>query len=248
MTPPAPASQVRHGNTADRPSRRTGRAGRVGRAGRTAGRSLSAVLLVSLSTAVAVLAPMPYLTRTLDDLAAGGTGLAEHYATQPAALQASLLVHAAAGGLALLLTTVQFLAPLRRRAVRVHRALGYATVAAIAVSATAGLVIAQVSYAGLVGTAGFSALALLWGTAAARTAMAARAGAMAQHRAWALRTAAFSGAAVTLRLWLGVLIAAQQPGSDADAQEAFDRAYALVPFLCWVPNLLVAEWLIRRRR
>jgi hypothetical protein len=28
---------------------------------------------------------------------------------------------------------------------------------------------------------------------------------------------------------------------------AFDRAYLLVPFLSWVPNLLVAEWYLATR-
>jgi hypothetical protein len=33
-----------------------------------------------------------------------------------------------------------------------------------------------------------------------------------------------------------------------DGTIAFDRAYHVVPFLCWVANLLVAEWLLRRPR
>ena len=45
-------------------------------------------------------------------------------------------------------------------------------------------------------------------------------------------------AAVTLRLWLIALI---------PVLGDFGSAYVLVPFLCWVPNLLVVEWLLRRR-
>jgi hypothetical protein len=30
--------------------------------------------------------------------------------------------------------------------------------------------------------------------------------------------------------------------------DAFHRAYLLVPFLCWVPNLILAEYVIRRRQ
>lgn len=36
-------------------------------------------------------------------------------------------------------------------------------------------------------------------------------------------------------------------GPGADAAAIFDVAYAPLPFLSWLPNLLVAEWLIRRR-
>jgi hypothetical protein len=44
-------------------------------------------------------------------------------------------------------------------------------------------------------------------------------------------------AAVTLRVELPLLIAAFQ---------AFDPAYMMVSWSCWVPNLLVAEWIVRR--
>ena len=47
-------------------------------------------------------------------------------------------------------------------------------------------------------------------------------------------------AAVTLRLWLVVLI----PLLGGD----FLRAYVIVPFLCWVPNLAIVELLLRRGR
>lgn len=56
-------------------------------------------------------------------------------------------------------------------------------------------------------------------------------------------------AAVTLRLWVGVLVAVQLPFAalDADPVAIFDAAYAPVAFLCWLPNVVVAEWLIARR-
>ena len=40
-------------------------------------------------------------------------------------------------------------------------------------------------------------------------------------------------AGVTLRLWVPLLVQV----FDGD----FPRAYSLVPFLCWVPNLLVVD-------
>jgi hypothetical protein len=64
-----------------------------------------------------------------------------------------------------------------------------------------------------------------------------------------IRNYAFTYAAVTLRVWLGVLILVQVPFVDAgtDFDALFANAYNAVPFLCWVPNMFVAEWLIRRR-
>ncbi|GAB2608038.1 hypothetical protein Aab01nite_61590 [Paractinoplanes abujensis] len=54
--------------------------------------------------------------------------------------------------------------------------------------------------------------------------------------------------APALRLWLGVLIGVQLlTGRDAGGEQMYVDAYAAVPFLCWLPNLVVAEFLIRRR-
>jgi predicted membrane protein DUF2306 len=70
---------------------------------------------------------------------------------------------------------------------------------------------------------------------------------VASHRAWMMRNFALTYAAVTLRLWLGLLIGLQAIPGDFDFESAFANAYGVVPFLAWLPNLVVAEWLIRRR-
>jgi uncharacterized membrane protein len=197
--------------------------------------------------AIAVVAPMPYLTSSIPDLAKSGSGLAEHYVGQPGWVRAALIVHAASAGLALLMIPVQLLTSRKRRLLVVHRFSGRVAVALMLVAAPSGLIVAQVSYAGLEGRLGFSALALLWGASALQTIRTARTGDLRSHRAWATRTFALGYAGVTLRLWLMVLIAAQLPADDVASQLAFDRVYKLVPFLSWVPNLLVAEWMIRRR-
>ena len=56
-----------------------------------------------------------------------------------------------------------------------------------------------------------------------------------------MRTFALTYAAVTLRLWLAVLVTGQVALAGVPDQVAFQRAYLLVPFLAWVPDLLVAE-------
>ena len=63
-----------------------------------------------------------------------------------------------------------------------------------------------------------------------------------------MRTIALTNAAVTLRLWGGVVFALQVGLAGVDGQTAFDRAYVVVPFLAWIPNLLVAELYLRTRR
>ena len=58
------------------------------------------------------------------------------------------------------------------------------------------------------------------------------------HLRWMVRSYALIYAAVTLRLLLPMLIGAFHGD--------FLTAYRLVSWLCWVPNLLFAEWCLAR--
>ena len=194
--------------------------------------------------AIAVYAPLPYLTTSLSELAANGGGLADNYVDRPAALQGVLYLHIVGSALALLLSPWQLSARVRRRIPRLHRVGGRLTLAGIAVGGTAGLVLSPFNAAGPVGTAGFGLLAVVWLGCAAAALRAILRGDVASHRRWAIRTFALTYAGVTLRLWLAVFIV----GSGLDEQTAFDRFYPLTAFLSWVPNLLLAEWLLRRKR
>jgi hypothetical protein len=73
----------------------------------------------------------------------------------------------------------------------------------------------------------------LWLFTGWRAYRAARAGAFAAHRAWMVRNFALTFAAVTLRIYV--------PLSAALGIE-FAVAYPFITWLCWVPNLLLAQW------
>jgi hypothetical protein len=106
------------------------------------------------------------------------------------------------------------------------------------VAAAAGLYMAAHAYGGWPTRVGFALLAVgALGTTALAVA-AARRGAVAAHRRWAVRSAALFFSAVTLRLELPLLVAL--------AGGHFRPAYAVVAWLCWVPNVLWAEWWLRR--
>src|SRR5690606_23973397 len=65
------------------------------------------------AAAVAVFAPLPYLTTSLSALADAPTGaLAANYVDRPAAIQAAFYAHVIGGGLALALSPLQFIAKL----------------------------------------------------------------------------------------------------------------------------------------
>lgn len=55
---------------------------------------------------------------------------------------------------------------------------------------------------------------------------------------WAIRSFALTFSAVTIRLQLGAGFAAGQ---------RFKDFYWMLSWTCWIPNLILAEWLIRRR-
>lgn len=201
-----------------------------------------------LAVAVAVFSVYLYSANTLAQLAEQDAGLGSTYAVAPRWVQVVFYIHVGTGSLALLIGPAQFARKLRSRAPRVHRLVGRAYLASVAVGAVSALLIVPFSRAGFVALFGFGMLSLLWLGTGARALAAIRRRDIASHQAWMMRNYALTFAAPTLRLWLAALITVQMfavPGTDLGA--AYTNAYAAVPFLCWIPNLVVAEWLIRRR-
>ncbi|WFE27143.1 DUF2306 domain-containing protein [Solwaraspora sp. WMMD791] len=218
-----------------------------GRPARRSRTGWTAVLLTSL--AIAGFSLYTYASADLRALADDGAGLAGTYVDTPLPVRWAFYVHVALGSLALLLGPWQFSRRLRRRWPVAHRSVGVAYLLTVGVAAVCALVMLPFNQARMVGFFGFGALALLWAFTAWRGFDAARRRDLRQHQAWMIRNYALTFAAVTLRSWVGVLIVVQLPfaGSDADPDLLFETAYAAVPFLCWLPNVIVAEWLIRRR-
>ena len=146
-------------------------------------------------------------------------------------------IHIAAGTTALALGPWQFLAGWRRRAPGVHRLMGATYVAACTVGGLAGMLMAPGSNGGLVAATGFFSLAVLWlWTTGAALAAILRHDVAAHHR-WMRRSFALTLAGVTLRLYLPVAFA---------GFGNFSQVYAVIAWACWVPNLIVAEWINRR--
>lgn len=147
-------------------------------------------------------------------------------------------VHVFASAVALILGPLQFMPRWRARHPAWHRWAGrlYLGVG-IAAGGVAGLYLALHAHGGIVSQLGFGGLALAWLYTGGRAYAAIRAGDVAAHRRWMVRNFALSLAAVTLRLWLPAAVVAGVP---------FAVAYPAVAWLCWVPNLWVAQRLLRR--
>jgi uncharacterized membrane protein len=150
-----------------------------------------------------------------------------------------LLTHIIAGSVALLVGPWQFSRRLRVLHLSLHRCMGRIYLLAVAIGSLAGFGSAIFSLGGAATHFGFGILAVLWFFTGWMAYRYARTGRIAEHREWMIRNFSLSLAAVTLRMYLPfMLIAMHWP---------FLSAYVPISWLCWVPNLIVAERIIRRR-
>lgn len=150
-----------------------------------------------------------------------------------------IYAHVFAAVFTLVLGPFQFSTRLRAARPRLHRWMGrlYLGVGVL-VGGLAGLYMAFFAFGGPVARLGFGLLALAWLYTGLRAYLAIRARQVVEHRRWMVRNYALTFAAVTLRLWLPASFAAGLP---------FELAYPVIAWLCWVPNLLVAERMLRPR-
>lgn len=150
-----------------------------------------------------------------------------------------LRLHIAGGMGALLAGPWQFSSQLRARALNLHRWLGRFYLLEVALGSVAGFAMALVSVEGLPTHLGFGILAVLWFLTGLQAYRMVRRGNINAHRQWMIRNFALTLAAVTLRVQLPLMLAI--------LQWPFPRAYIIVSWLCWIPNLLIAEWMVRRQ-
>lgn len=92
---------------------------------------------------------------------------------------------------------------------------------------------------GPIAQSGFIVLAVIWLTVTFRALQLARRREIGLHREWMIRSIALTFAGVMLRVWLPAQLI---------TGVSFDVAYQVVAWLCWVPNLIVAEYFIRELR
>jgi Predicted membrane protein (DUF2306) len=151
---------------------------------------------------------------------------------------AAISVHIFASAIALTLGPAQFSARLRQRRPALHRGIGRTYLGVgVGVGGIAGLVMATHASGGAWARLGFAALAVAWLLTGWLAYRAARRRSFVVHRRWMVRNFALTFAAVTLRLYLP---------SAFVAGISFETSYPVIAWLCWVPNLIVAELLFNR--
>ena len=151
-----------------------------------------------------------------------------------------IYLHIFASIAALALGPFQFSTRLRQSRPALHRWSGrvYLSIGVL-IGGSTGLYMAQFAFGGWVARSGFTALALCWLFTGFMAYWAIRRGDIQNHRRWMRRNFALTFAAVTLRIYLGLSVA---------AGIQFEQAYPVIAWLCWVPNLLLVEWWFNSRR
>lgn len=165
---------------------------------------------------------------------------------------AGLYIHVFSSAIALIIGPFQFISRLRTRKPTLHRWMGRIYLIAILFGALSAFLIAPGMISGLVGEFGLILLGMLWLWTGWNAYRNIRAGNKNIHREWMIRNYALTFAAVTLRLWLGILIGTQIPFLETKYAGNFDalfvEVYRVVMWLAWVPNLIVAEMIVQRGR
>jgi len=121
---------------------------------------------------------------------------------------------------------------------RLHRTFGYVYVTdVLLITGPAGLLMGVYANGGIPSKIAFVTLAILWIATTAIALVKAKQGDFAAHRRFMIRSYALTLSAVTLRAWKwGITNTVELPPMDV---------YRAVAWLGFVPNLIVAELLIR---
>jgi uncharacterized membrane protein len=149
-------------------------------------------------------------------------------------------IHITGGMLAIVTGPWQFLRFIRKRYMRLHRTLGKVYLGAILLlAAPSGQFMSFYAEGGLLSTAGFLVMSFLWLWTTWMAYATIRQRDFVAHKDWMTRSFALTLAAVTLRVW--VPVASYYMGLDADF------VIESSAWVSWIPNLIVAEVLIRTR-
>ncbi len=153
----------------------------------------------------------------------------------------TFFIHVYASMWVLLAGFTQFSASLQKKRPALHRQLGYIYVVdVLLITGPAGLLMGFYANGGISSRISFVMLALAWIFCTAMALIRARQGNIKSHRHFMIRSYALTLSALTLRAWKwGITNSFELPPMDV---------YRAVAWLGWVPNILLAEWIIRSGR
>ena len=164
------------------------------------------------------------------------------FATKSSELLASQIwkigfyTHISFGGIALLIGWTQFSQKLRTKRLHLHRLIGKIYIVSVLISGVAGLYVAFYATGGLAAQLGFGMLAVFWLYMTIMALQTIKKKEILAHRNWMIRSYGLCMAAITLRLWIPIFA--------FGFGTMFEQSYPIIAWLCWVPNLILAEILV----
>ena len=145
--------------------------------------------------------------------------------------------HILLGGLALLIGWTQFSSKIRDNNLTLHKRIGKIYVIAVFLSSITGICIGFFATGGFPSSLGFICLGIIWFSTTLKAYINIQNRQIVKHQKMMIYSYAACFAGVTLRIWLPLLII---------IFGNFITAYTIVAWLCWVPNLFVANLITRR--
>jgi predicted membrane protein DUF2306 len=162
------------------------------------------------------------------------------HAARYASKRAWLLAHLAAGTVALLAGPVQIWLGLGRRSLGLHRRLGIAYAASVAVGSMAAFVLAARTALGWVFGMGLTGLGVAWLVTTGLAVVAVSRGLIEQHQDWMIRSYVVTFAFVTFRAFWSLL--------QAMGVGTLTEQLAAASWFCWAVPLLATEAVLQGRK
>ncbi|MGE7920436.1 DUF2306 domain-containing protein [Viridibacillus sp. NPDC093762] len=151
-----------------------------------------------------------------------------------------LFIHIATSVVALVIGPFTLSTNFRKKNIKLHRKIGKIYMIGILFGGISGLYLAFHATGGFAGKLGFSFLSVLWLFSAFQALAKVKEKKIHDHQKWMIRNYSLTFAAVTLRIWLPLFVL-------LFGLESFEFSYAIIAWLAWVPNVIIAELFIQRK-
>ncbi len=138
------------------------------------------------------------------------------------------------GAIALLIGWINFGKAYRAKHLSLHKRIGKVYVMSVLISALGSIYIGVFATGGIITSIGFISLGILWFYTTLMALIHVKNKRITLHQKLMIYSYALSFAAVTLRLWMPLMIFICQD---------FDAGYKIASWLCWIPNVIVAYYI-----
>ena len=149
-------------------------------------------------------------------------------------------VHVYSAIFVLLAGFTQFNSKILSRYPKIHKWLGYFYAGIVLfLAAPSGIFIGWFANGGLMAKTSFVILGILWFCFTLNAVLLILKRKITDHKKFMYRSFALAASAITLRLWKVILVYLFHPAPM--------DVYQIIAWLGWIPNLLIAEWLIKKK-